>query len=184
MLLSAARNLGVTARSQGKGSQAPACAVRLSEGESCSSRTHGQTSPEGRLARARRRRLPCAQSRAPSSSAPHGRLMVPRQPPALPAGRGSRRRPRDERQRETAEGPRRGSVPVHGGGRALLVAPRPLLPPVLPEPKPPRQGTGRGCPGPGCPAPRAAAPATATAPGPAPSAGPAPSRPRPPPLGP
>lgn len=79
--------------------------------------------------------------------------------------------------------PRR-RVPIHGGGRAPQVALRPLLPPVLPEPKPPRQGTGKGCPGPGRPASRAAAPATATAPGPAPSAGPAPSRPGPPPPGP
>lgn len=60
----------------------------------------------------------------------------------------------------------------------------PLPPPVLPEPKPPRQGTGRGCPEPGRPAPRASAPATTTAPGPAPGSGPAPSRPLPSPPSP
>lgn len=65
----------------------------------------------GRSERARRHSLPCAQSRAPTSSAPHSRLMVPRPPPALPAGRGSRRLPRDGAAEGVSGGSREGSVP-------------------------------------------------------------------------
>lgn len=79
------------------GSQAPACAVSLPGGESCSGQTQGQTFPVARSARALRRSLPCAQSRAPSSSAPHHRLMVLRPPPALPAGPGVPRAPTGRR---------------------------------------------------------------------------------------
>lgn len=184
MLSSPARNLRATAQSEGEGSQAPVCAVLLPGGESCSSRTRGQTFPAGRLARARRRRLPCAKSRAPSSSAPHGRLMVPRPTPALPAGRGSRRLPRDARRKESAKVPG-GEVSrsTATGARCKSPSGRCCLQCCGSRSRPAR-GPGGGCPGPGRPAPRAAAPATATAPGPASSAGPAPSSPRPPPPGP
>lgn len=104
---------------------------------------------------------------------------------SLPA-RGSRGLPRDAGAERISGGfPRVEKRPGSSSAGAPCKSPSGLLlPPVLPELKPPRQGTGRGCPEPGRPASRVSAPATTTPPGPAPGSGPAPSRPLPSPPSP
>lgn len=148
---------------------------------SCAPRggTRGPTFPGGR-----RRRLPCAQSRAPSSSsssssAPRGRLMVPPRPPALPAARGSRWLPRDAWRRVPA-GKRPG--PPRWAQRASRSPASGCL-----QCRRSRSRSARG-PGGGVPGPATPPPAPQPPPRPPrlvpPLAGPAPSRPRPPPPGP
>lgn len=97
-----ARSLRATAGTEGAGSRARPAPSGSRDLSSAAAGPRDKLSPE-----AGRRRLPCAQSRAPSSSAPHGRLMVPPPPPALPAARGSRWLPRDARRR-VPEGKRPG----------------------------------------------------------------------------
>lgn len=102
--------------------------------------------------RAQRRRLPCAQSRTPSSSAPQGRLMVLRPSPALPDGLGSRGVPplgfgRTLRLRESAEDPRReASRSVEAGTRRKSLSSRCCLQYCRSQSLPTR-GPGEGVPG-------------------------------------
>lgn len=165
MLPSPARNLwATTARTEGEGSRAQPAPSRSRDLSSAAAGPRDKLSPgagrRGRGGAAYRVRRAGRQAAARPTAASWCRRRRRRSlPPRGPAGsRGTR-----------GGGSPRGSVPVHRGGRAQQVALRPLLPPVQPESKPLRQGTGRGCPRPSNPAPRAAAPATATAPGPAPS---------------
>lgn len=170
MLPAPARSLRAPAGPEGEGSQAQPAPSGSRDLRSAAAGPRDKLSPEagrrGRGGAAYRVRRAGRQAAARPTAASWCRRSRRRSlPPGGPAGsRGTR-----------GGGSPRGSVPVHRGGRAPQVAPRSLPPPVLPESKPLRQGTGRGCPRPGNPAPRAAAPATATATAP----GPAPSRPGP-----
>lgn len=178
MLPSPARNLwAAAARTVSEGSQAQPAPSRSRDRSSAAAGPGDKLSPG-----AGRRRLPCAQSRAPSSSAPHGRLMVPpprpprSPPPGGPAGsRGAR-----------GGGSPRGSVRVRRGGRR---SPRVALLSGLcclqcsPSRSRSARGQGGGVPGPATPppAPQPPPPPPRLVP---PPASPAPSRPRPPPPGP